>query len=208
MTDTKIEYAFGIPYNDLPHYKVKPSVGNVPVSIPQEINYELLDEILAFVKAHPQTWRQESWYKYVDSKDGTPKYFVTEEEVTETNSCGAAFCFAGHVAIREGFPAPPKDSDTWWSRKVYDETHDQTYSEEASDFARKILGLRSDQADVLFAPNNTIEDLEDIIEIFKTDPSVEGYEIEDGFIEENSDRSVDGLSRLTVEEFLANLQAA
>lgn len=195
---TTLEYAYGIPFVELPRYKVKPPVGNAPVAKRDTINYELMDEIFEFIKAHPGTWRQESWYKYVDPKDGLPKYIVKEEDVTEANSCGTSFCFAGHVAIHEGFPSPPKNADSWWNRKVLVDSDfgPHTESEEASEFAEKVLGLRPDQADVLFGPNNTIEDLGNIIAIFKEEPEMPGYVIEEEFLEE------DVYDRPSVEEFL------
>ena len=173
---TETKYLYGIPYQDLPKYKAKEAVGNKVVPAHKGINYELLDEILSFIKAHPQTWVQDSWYKNVDPETGFSWVSVHTEEVTEENSCGTSFCFAGHTAIHEGFPSPPMNNTYPWTRQVQD--GEDTYTQEANDFARDLLGLDYDQADALFDSENSLQDLDTMIQVLHLYPNIKGYKMD------------------------------
>lgn len=174
---TESKFLFGIPRVELPTYKSKPSVGSAPVPPSNGINYELLDEIMNFIEAHPRTWVQDSWYKNVDPETGVSFLQQITEEVEETNSCSTSFCFAGHVALHEGFPNPPKTNVENWTRLVVSE--DGTYSEDVSDFARDILGLTYDQAEALFGSSNSMEDLKLMVQVLHEFPTVKGWRMDD-----------------------------
>lgn len=180
MTDVKTEetYLFGIPVVDLPKYRTKKAVGSAPIEQHQGINYELLDEILEFIKAHPKTWVQDSWYKNVDTETGVSIITIETETVEDANSCGTSFCFAGHTAIHEGFPYPPKDDRQEWSRKVV-ESDGYSYREDTRDFAMKVLGLEYDQADSLFDADNSLENLEVMVQTLHEFPNVKGWRLDD-----------------------------
>lgn len=171
------QYLFGIPHQQLPTYRVAKPVGDKPVVKHEGINFELLDEIMEFIRNHPQTWVQDSWYKYVDPNTGIATIDIKTEEVEDANSCGTSFCFAGHAAIHEGFPSPPKEFGAEWDRKVVEE--DGTFYEDASDFARARLGLTYGQADTLFDGDNTMEDLELIVSVLHAYPNIKGYKLEE-----------------------------
>lgn len=163
---------FGIPLQELPSYRVKPPVGDKPVSRRETLNVELLEEIMSYIEAHPQTWNQANWYVNVDPETGSQKHFWRIEEVTEQNSCGTSFCFAGHVALREGFPAPPLENGVEWEREV----SDLTWGESVDVFAEKVLGIDPEQAEALFAGENTMADLRNMVTALKvSDGSVPGF---------------------------------
>lgn len=167
---------FGIPLQELPSYRVKPPVGDKPVSRRETLNVELLDEIMSYIEAHPRTWNQANWYVNVDPEDGSTKHFWRIEEVTEQNSCGTSFCFAGHVALREGFPAPPLQNGVEWEREVSGER----WGEAVDAFAEKVLGIDPEQAEALFAGENTMADLRNMVTALKvSNGSVPGIVLND-----------------------------
>lgn len=175
MTERK--YLFGIPRTTLPSYKVKPFVGADPVPDRDGINYELLDEIMAFIEAHPGTWIQDSWYKNVHPETGDIFLEQVTEEVEEQNACSTSFCFAGHVALHEGFPNPPKTNTDPWARLVV--VDDREYHEDVSDFARETLGLTLEQADALFDSGNTLQDLKTMVQTLHEFPNVKGWRMDE-----------------------------
>lgn len=179
MTTTK-ELIYGIPLKELPQYRRAEPVGTKFVPASDEVNIELLEEILEFIKAHPKSWRQESWYKIVDTETGREKYSISVEDVSEKNSCGAAFCFAGHVALAKGFPAPPLDNDSEWTRKViFSDGEWDWRTETVSEFARKQLGLDEIQAAALFDASNEIYDLENLVNALKLNPELSGWHLDE-----------------------------
>lgn len=167
-------YAYGIPFEKLPSYRKAEPVGTAPLVPRDSIDYALLDEIMGFIKVHPETWRQESWYRIVDLTTGREVYGKVEEEVSEVNSCGAAFCFAGHVAIAKGFPSPPKKAGDEWFRMVDNPLWETPDEETVDEFARDVLGLDEDQADTLFDAANTIDDLEFYVALLHLFPKISG----------------------------------
>lgn len=127
------------------------------------VNVELLDATMEHIRNNPQKWRQASWYMWVDEA-GRTKYQGVVVDVEEVNSCGSAMCFAGHAALKSGFPAPPKSNFQIWSAKIDGKDWD------VSDFARMKLGLTWDQSDVLFSGDNSMEDLETLVALLKENP--------------------------------------
>lgn len=181
------QYLYGVPLQELPTLRYKKTLTPLDKTVVSDgINYELLDEVMNYIKEHPQSWHQASWYRYVDTETGYEWNDVVTEEVTEVNSCGAAFCFAGHVGMREGFPAPINNSVIWdrWIEDeelgYYNESKDGWgYSEDISEFARKRLGLRDDQAEALFDGDNSMENLETMVKILHELPDIDGWKMED-----------------------------
>lgn len=126
-----------------------------------ELNTKLLDETLEFIKTHPQEWEQKVWFGWY--KDGVLTYDEITVEMIEQNSCQSGMCFAGHAALRAGFPAPPKNNDDLWT---------DGEGQHVSDFAREKLGLTLGQASALFDGENSLEDLERMVEAIKANPNV------------------------------------
>src|SRR6186713_354737 len=91
----------------------KPFVGSEPTVVETTPNIELLQKTLEYIKAYPQTWNQDDWFMILNEDTMELVPHLVEIEVTEVNSCGTAMCFAGHAALMEGFPAPPKDGRVW-----------------------------------------------------------------------------------------------
>jgi hypothetical protein len=187
----QLEFVHGIPMVDLPTYRAKPPVGTKYVPKSETVNAELLDEILAFITAHPQTWEQEDWYRVVDQKTGESAYISRVNEYEEVNSCGTSFCFAGHVALHEGFPLPPKQNSGYWQRVVkFEDGH--TDVEEASEFATKVLGLTTWQADELFDPTNTLDDLKIMVELLKGGHDTDDMYLVRDYTSENDNPTLEG----------------
>lgn len=171
-------YEYGIPLVKLPSYRTKPEIGDEYIAHANEINIPLLLEIYKFIKEHPKTWHQASWYKIVDRETGNQKYNIKIEQVEDANVCGTSFCFAGHVAIHEGFPLPPKDNSTRWERLVKDPSG-WTYYEEAYEFSTKVLGLTEDLADLLYSAENNLESIEFFVRVILTYPEIRSYHLEE-----------------------------
>ncbi len=165
---------FGIPLEKLPSYRKVEPVGSNPTVVEEKINIGLLREIMTFIKDHPTTWYQDSWFHVVDRKTGEATYAVETQLVEEVNSCGTSFCFAGHVGLAQGFPSPPKDNSQSWERNVDGEW----YPEQVEDFARARLGLSHGQADALFDANNSMKDLERMVQTLILIPTIEGHKLE------------------------------
>lgn len=127
------------------------------------VNVELLDETMNHIRNNPQKWRQSAWYAWLD-EDGKLAQDVVTVEVEEVNSCGSAMCFAGHAALKSGFPAPPSENWKQWTATIDGKLMD------VSDYAKKKLGLNWEQADVLFGGDNTMEDLETMVALLKENP--------------------------------------
>lgn len=171
-------YIYGIPLTTLPQYRKADPVGDKPTKVEEEINFDLLEEIYSFIEEHPRTWRQASWYATVDQETGVWKHDIRIENVEELNSCGTSFCFAGHVALHEGFPSPPVQNNNEWGRFVNENTDDEEY-ELVDEFAAKRLGLTEAQAGALFEGDNDLDDIRFMIDVLKLAPSVNGNDLEE-----------------------------
>jgi hypothetical protein len=189
FTKVEVVHLFGIPNEKLPTYQQKEPVGDKPTEVSENLNVELLLRVFEFIKTHPTTWYQSDWFKVVDRETGTAKTYLETFEVEEVNSCGTSFCFAGHVALAEGFPAPPKVNGRYWSRDV--NSLDGFDTERVEEFAQKRLGLTYVQSEALFAPDNEMKDLERMVHTLILFPKIKGYDLEE----------VTGID--TDEEFLA-----
>jgi hypothetical protein len=151
----------------------KPPVGTTPTVEEETVNVKLLQDVLNYIKAHPQSWRQTDWYMVLDWQKREIVPHLVEVEYSEVNSCGTAMCFAGHAALMEGFPAPPKTGP--WVRDV----DGKAWGEGVDEFARKRLGLSYDVAEELFDGDNTIEVLEKMVEEIIENPDVHFYTLVD-----------------------------
>lgn len=173
-----VTQVIGIPLVDLPRYSTAPPIGNRRVRRADFINFALLDEIMDYIEKHPRQWNQDDWFRIVDLVTGETRYETERVLMEEVNSCGAAMCFAGHAALRMGFPAPPLNNNGSWQREVLDEAG-YPYREDVFVFAQNVLGLTSSQADALFAGSNSMEDLKNIVEALHLNPKLSGYALED-----------------------------
>lgn len=138
----------------------KPDIGTTPAVVEDKVNIELLLKTLEYIKAHPQTWKQEAWFWHRSNASGEVIPHLVEIDMEEVNSCGSAMCFAGHAALIEGFPAPPKSNTLPWEREVDGEP----YPEAVDSFAAKRLGLPYEVAEELFDSQNTLEVLEAMVQ--------------------------------------------
>lgn len=101
------------------------------------VNVPLLRQTLDYIKTHPQEWDQEVWR------------WVTD--------CGTVACFAGTACRLNG--------DTFGDLDCVDLVIlPDGKVQEIKGRARDILGLTIGEADGLFAAENTLETLEQIVE--------------------------------------------
>lgn len=136
------------------------------------VNEELLRETLEYIKTHPQQWNQGVWFVWTNDV-GETVLDSLNIKVEEQNSCGSAFCFAGHAALRSNFPGPPKDNSRAWRAEV----DGQTY--EVSEYAKEKLGITWPQASALFYAGNTLADLEWMVDEIIKNPEVSGNYLEE-----------------------------
>jgi hypothetical protein len=134
------------------------------------LNVELLKDTLKHIQDNPQTWTQDVWFTHLDP-DGVRIWGMQEVTFEEINSCSTAFCFAGHAALKAGFFPPPKNGGQW---KVIDPNGHTVY---AQDFAQNKLGLTASQADALFHQDNTMEDLEVMVDALIESPHLSGSDL-------------------------------
>lgn len=104
------------------------------------VNIELLDETLVDVERDPSTWHQVVW------------------------RCGSGGCFAARAALLAGsrWLHPDDTGDTKMA------AHGERLVEAVWRRAQALLGLSSDQADELFAPENDLGDLRRIVAELKS----------------------------------------
>ena len=104
-----------------------------------ERNIPLLRKTMEHIEAHPDEWRQGSWF-------------------TRRLDCGTKACFAG-TAILLG-----SDDEIMWlmspSLSISGVTKDSGgHVHTAHDRARDLLGLTDKEASILFEPTNTMDGL-------------------------------------------------
>lgn len=124
------------------------------------VNKDLLQKTMDLINAKPETHDQNQWV------------------VTDTHSpCGTTMCFAGHAAVLAGaeIPDPKKHSVSDWyvdkdgkylNRNSYNNLKGRARDEATSVafYARTALGLDYDQAEYLFGPDLSREDLEEAVQ--------------------------------------------
>lgn len=110
------------------------------------INKDLLRKTLSYIEEHPSEWDQQRWV------------------------CDTVACFAGRACLLSDYEPcefsgqlivahkgdDPDDLETGWVRRG-----GQMYSVESA--ARNLLGLDEQQADKLFAMDNDLDDLREIV---------------------------------------------
>lgn len=131
-------------------------------------NAELADQVLAQIKAHPESWNQEEWaQKPMEDEDGNP---VEQGEV-----CQTAFCFAGWACFFSGvgFRYTQQYIATNNGVDEYCLVGTQTDDAESIQYtAETILGIpmgRGMGEGGLFEANNSLEDLERIVSEYKAE---------------------------------------
>ena len=102
-------------------------------------NYPLLWKVYDHIKAHPEEWHQGAWASKTH------------------NTCGTAFCFAGHAVMM----AHPDAEPAWYAE--HNSTDNVVMSDgecrEIMTLAMDDLGLSDNDADVLFNGFNRMSDL-------------------------------------------------
>lgn len=112
-------------------------------------NIELLDETLAHIEAHPETWKQGSW------------------------RCETGMCFAGWVCELTGGEWVDTPDNEWGGHLVAEPEDDATYVDtvgkvvHASTRANRLLGLSTSETNELFNASNDITGIRNIIRRIK-----------------------------------------
>lgn len=106
------------------------------MSVP-ELNVERLRGTLQRIEDNPSEWNQSTW------------------------RCGTQMCFAGHACNEAG---AEWDEDFVVSTRVRNEQEGQAEWQPIPDRAREVLGLTDQEANVMFAGGNTIDDLRLMVE--------------------------------------------
>jgi hypothetical protein len=144
------------------------------------VNVELLEDTMKHIEENPQTWSQNNWYVW-RTATGDKYWGVVTTEMVETNSCGSAYCFAGHAALSAGFSAPPKENYAGWFGQN---------GQYVDEFARETLGLTQAQADALFHGDNSMDDLRNMVDAIIENPKITGQalrELTDWHYDEDED---------------------
>jgi hypothetical protein len=103
-------------------------------------NFELLHRVYNHIEAHPGDWEQ--W------------------DYATWRPCGAAYCFAGHtVMIEHPFATPVWDEGDIGTTCV----RLGALLHDIPDLAMDALGLTGEEADELFEPRNTLEEIRDMV---------------------------------------------
>lgn len=140
-------------------------------------NVKLAREIIAWIKAHPETWDQELY-------------------VNRRASCGTAYCFAGHaVLMTQGdvfideslVDTAKRDYSSVFLDRLSKTLRDDLLEDpdvlvsvfaidgemmsvvEVHETAMFLLGLTDEQADELFQGSNTLADLEAYIDEYEAE---------------------------------------
>lgn len=113
---------------------------------------EELHAIYRQIKEWPHNWDQSRWA--VDWEHTRSRGFYVPE-----GRCGTAYCFAGHAVVRAGYEID------WQGRGSTDYAIIPETGVRASidTLAANVLGLSSREANQLFDPINTLEDLRFVI---------------------------------------------
>lgn len=104
-------------------------------------NTDLLKRTLAHIEANPSEWQQSSWAARTD--------------------CGTAYCFAGWAVKLSKPDAVPyfesNESDVTFLARSEGDVFD------IEDLAIDLLDIECDEADQLFAPSNSLDDLRRLV---------------------------------------------
>lgn len=130
-------------------------------------NGELLEATMSYIEQHPEEHDQNEW----------------------TNACGTAFCFAGHAAILSGVERPVNLRGERWGitfdlESVPDPRMNIPGVVHVETYATRVLGLTGEQANALFDPDNTREELRAMVDKLKVDPdhTLEGVGYVDPYV--------------------------
>lgn len=140
-----------------------------------DINVPLLRKALEDVTAHPEEWNQGGWaVRLLQGKDGAPlsvdesrRLWVTPGSAQPTQ-CGTACCLAGNVVIKQ-LGGKPLFADVYFNAtevELNGQRHTIQYA------AQQHLGLMPNQADELFASDNSLYRLWELANQF-TDGEIE-----------------------------------
>jgi hypothetical protein len=107
---------------------------------PMVRNKELLQRTIDYIEAHPEEWDQAEW------------------------RCGTSMCFAGHAAILAGCEWRDETGPFVLLPDMEDKKYIYGDTARVDDAARFMLGLTSNEAMVLFAANNSLVALREMVQ--------------------------------------------
>lgn len=117
-----------------------------------------LRRVLAHVEANQDRWHQGAWRIALADLDGPED---------QPERCGTAFCFAGWKCELDGVTWK-QAIPTWSGGDAFGDERDMIVMPtggviSAERYARKAFGLTREQADLLFDPENELDDLRRIV---------------------------------------------
>lgn len=115
-----------------------------------ELNVPLLRKTMEHIRAHPEHWLQSIYRGPV----GPKVLDVFRKDNNPVLECGTAMCFAGWACDLAGVE---------W-RGAGSQVVAGDYSQSCGLAARDLLGLTQNQALILFAGDNKLSDLEEMVE--------------------------------------------
>jgi hypothetical protein len=139
------------------------------------INVPLLRKIKSEIEAHPETWNQEIWVTTQIGYKFSRKFFPNSNRMgalkaqEQANSCGTAFCVAGHAAMLSGDPLASGLIDGFRIYTSQTESGDSVQTRGLHE-----LGLTLNEAGELFNGSNTWGR---IISLFRSLAALEGEEL-------------------------------
>jgi hypothetical protein len=138
-----------------------------------EINFDVLEGAYADAKneAHGFTHNQGDYAAVVDG-DSAPT----------PDLCKTGLCLAGFIGVRAGAKLPPiidhpsyRGGRRYWHHKAWfvnpDTGEYDENGEHISAFAARQAGLSYSQSDALFGGGNTLEDIREMIDQLRVDPT-------------------------------------
>ena len=141
-------------------------------------NTELLDLVVKHIEAEPTKWHQGS-YRTIDTgqasiyRSHTDAFGITRRHRTFEVDCKTAFCFAGW-AVQLGSEDTPiwTDSSTILAGEYDNPEETSRGTIYASARAKRLLGLNEFQAYSLFAGENSLTAIKQIVEGIKKEELV------------------------------------
>lgn len=150
------------------------------------VNIELLDKVMDHIEHNQELWEQSTWAGLVVNGYSSEdlRRFVAEDP--DNPACGTALCFAGHACNASGWHPLFDITGFWFS------AHTGTCKNKAGemapieDKAKELLGISWDTAEKLFAGENSLETLRNMVAHLKAKGNLDDFDdyVHDDEVEE------------------------
>lgn len=140
--------------------------------VPTGFNSDLAHEVLDVIRAFPANHNQDAWCSpgstEVCEKDAREEFI--EDPIETAWSCGTGMCFAGWaVALSVGLDWDERDPSRPWADPgvvggVEPGENGRIWGSSIGEAARQLLGITYGDAYKLFKADNTLDDLERLVD--------------------------------------------